>query len=115
MVELDELNVPSMPNWSSTAAVNDPKKYRFGMNEQERDTEFPGGSTYYAEFWEYDARKGIAGGEISSSLQLPEYRKNQGGIPYPWETSDPWDAQDFLSTQKRVWTFSLINEASYQY
>jgi RHS repeat-associated protein len=30
----------SMPNWSSTAAVNDPKKYRFGFNGKEDDDEW---------------------------------------------------------------------------
>jgi RHS repeat-associated protein len=30
----------SMPNWSSTAAVNDPKKYRFGYNGKEDDDEW---------------------------------------------------------------------------
>jgi Effector protein len=48
----------SMPGWSATAAVNDPKRYRFGMNGQERDVELPGGSTFTALFWEYDGRIG---------------------------------------------------------
>jgi RHS repeat-associated protein len=30
----------SMPNWSGTAAVNDPKKYRFGYNGKEDDDEW---------------------------------------------------------------------------
>jgi RHS repeat-associated protein len=30
----------SMPNWSSAAAVNDPKKYRFGYNGKEDDDEW---------------------------------------------------------------------------
>jgi RHS repeat-associated protein len=45
----------SMPNWSSTAAVNDPKKYRFGYNGKEDDDEW-GKQDYGARI--YDGRIG---------------------------------------------------------
>lgn len=45
----------SMPNWSSTAAVNDPKKYRFGYNGKEDDDEW--GKQDYG-FRIYDGRIG---------------------------------------------------------
>ncbi len=45
----------SMPNWSGTAAVNDPKKYRFGYNGKEDDDEW-GKQDYGARI--YDPRIG---------------------------------------------------------
>jgi RHS repeat-associated protein len=47
----------SMPNWSATAAVNDAKRYRFGMNGEEEITEW-GEQANFIGFTErmYDAR-----------------------------------------------------------
>jgi RHS repeat-associated protein len=61
----------SMPNWSSTAAVNDPKKYRFGYNGKEDDDEW--GKQDYG-FRIYDGR-------IGRFLSVDPLAKS-----YPWYT-----------------------------
>jgi RHS repeat-associated protein len=83
----------SMPNWSSTASVNDPKKYRFGYNGKEDDDEW--GKQDYG-FRIYDGRIGRFLSVDPLSRDYPEL------TPYQFASNTPIMAIDLDGLEAKI-------------